>query len=57
MPELAREFARHPSKRMLQSSELYEETKSRLAAHGRRVGNVTLDLGTCSRAKDKVSRI
>src|SRR6266850_369112 len=43
-----------PSKALLQSSELYEETKSRLAAHGVGVGNVTLDLGTLLARKDKV---
>jgi dihydrolipoamide dehydrogenase len=43
-----------PSKALLQSSHLYEETKSHLAAHGVGVGNVTLDLGAFLARKDKV---
>ncbi|MGH6939072.1 dihydrolipoyl dehydrogenase [Hypericibacter sp.] len=43
-----------PSKALLQSSEIYEETKSHLAVHGVGVGNVSLDLAAMLGRKDKV---
>ncbi len=43
-----------PSKALLQSSEHYEFTKHHLAAHGVRVGEVTLDLPAMLKRKDDV---
>ena len=43
-----------PSKAMLESSHKYEETAHELAAHGVRVGNVSLDLATLMKRKDDV---
>jgi dihydrolipoamide dehydrogenase len=43
-----------PSKALLESSELYVETKSKLADHGIRVGAVELELSALLRRKDKV---
>jgi dihydrolipoamide dehydrogenase len=43
-----------PSKALLHSSHLYEETKSHFAAHGIGVGNLSLDLGAMLARKDKV---
>lgn len=43
-----------PSKALLQSSELYEETKSHLATHGVKVEGVSLDLPAMMSHKDKV---
>ncbi len=42
-----------PSKALLQSSELFEESKSHLAKHGVIVGDVQLDLGALLKHKDK----
>ncbi len=43
-----------PSKALLDSSELYEQTRERLEAHGVKVAGVELDLATMMRRKDKV---
>jgi dihydrolipoamide dehydrogenase len=43
-----------PSKALLQSSELYEEAKHKLGAHGVKVGKVDLDLGVMLARKDSV---
>jgi dihydrolipoamide dehydrogenase len=43
-----------PSKALLDSSELYAQARSHLAAHGVKVGSVELDLGAMMRRKDKV---
>jgi dihydrolipoamide dehydrogenase len=43
-----------PSKALLQSSELYEETRNELGAHGVKVGKVDLDLGVMLARKDSV---
>ena len=43
-----------PSKALLQSSELFEETRKHLAVHGVMVGEVSLDLGKLMGHKDKV---
>src|SRR5438067_713491 len=43
-----------PSKAMLDSSELYSVTKSKLAGHGIEVGQVGLDLKRMLERKDKV---
>jgi dihydrolipoamide dehydrogenase len=43
-----------PSKALLESSELYHETKTRLADHGIGVAGVDLDLAAMLRRKDKV---
>ena len=43
-----------PSKALLQSSELFEETKGHLATHGVKVEGVSLDLPTMMGHKDKV---
>ncbi len=43
-----------PSKALLQSSHLYAEANGGLAAHGVKLGQVTLDLGTMMARKDKV---
>jgi len=42
-----------PSKALLQSSELFEESKGHLAKHGVMVGDVRLDLGALLKHKDK----
>jgi dihydrolipoamide dehydrogenase len=46
-----------PSKALLESSELYLETKEKLAEHGVRTGPVDLDLATMMRRKEKVVTI
>src|SRR5438477_6815186 len=46
-----------PSKALLESSELFEEAKSKLGDHGVRVGSVELDLPAMMRRKDKVVTI
>ena len=43
-----------PSKALLQSSEKYAEAQHHLAAHGVKLGKVTLDLATMMARKDKV---
>ncbi len=43
-----------PSKALLTSSEKYAEAREHLAAHGVRLGNVSLDLSTLMARKDKV---
>jgi dihydrolipoamide dehydrogenase len=43
-----------PSKALLQSSEKFAEAKTALAAHGVRVGELGLDLGTMMARKDQV---
>lgn len=43
-----------PSKALLDSSELYEVTRHKLAKHGIKVGGVSLDLGEMMRRKDGV---
>ncbi len=43
-----------PSKALLDSSELYEQAKSRFALHGVRCGDVVLDLRTMMDRKDRV---
>ncbi len=43
-----------PSKALLESSELYLETKGKLADHGVRVGDVQLDLRTMMQRKERV---
>ncbi|MFM1902660.1 MAG: Dihydrolipoyl dehydrogenase 3 [Planctomycetota bacterium] len=43
-----------PSKALLESSHKYEEARHDLAAHGVRVGEVSLDLGTLLKRKDDV---
>lgn len=43
-----------PSKALLHSSELYEETKGHLAVHGVKVSGVELDLEAMMKRKDKV---
>jgi dihydrolipoamide dehydrogenase len=45
-----------PSKALLDSSELYWQARSRLAAHGVAVGAVSLDLPAMMRRKDQVVR-
>jgi dihydrolipoamide dehydrogenase len=42
-----------PSKVLLESSHLYQETQHNLAVHGIRVGNVELDLATMLKRKDQ----
>src|SRR5690242_16927406 len=46
-----------PSKALLESTELYVETKDKLAEHGVRVGNVDVDLDAMLRRKEKVVSI
>src|SRR6478672_9337350 len=46
-----------PSKALLESSELFEDAKSKLVDHGIRVGSVDLDLAALMRRKDKVVTI
>ena len=46
-----------PSKALLESSELFAETKSKLADHGVKVGTVELDLGIMLRRKEKIVTI
>ncbi len=43
-----------PSKALLESSHLYEQTKHELESHGIKVGNVDLDLGAMRKRKDGV---
>src|SRR5439155_10105726 len=43
-----------PSKALLDSSELYEQARERLGAHGVKVSSVELDLAAMMRRKDKV---
>ncbi len=43
-----------PSKALLESSELYAHTRSRLGAHGVGVGEVTLDVGAMQRRKERI---
>jgi dihydrolipoamide dehydrogenase len=43
-----------PSKALLDSSELYEQARERLGAHGVKVSGVELDLAAMMRRKDKV---
>jgi dihydrolipoamide dehydrogenase len=43
-----------PSKALLDSSELYEVTRHKLAKHGIKVGDVSLDLGEMMKRKDGV---
>src|SRR5580765_4272836 len=43
-----------PSKAMLESSHLYQETKHELSPHGIRAGNVELDLATMLKRKDQI---
>ncbi len=43
-----------PSKALLESSHKYEEARHELAAHGVKVGEVALDLGTLMKRKDDV---
>ncbi|MBA4150359.1 MAG: dihydrolipoyl dehydrogenase [Verrucomicrobia bacterium] len=43
-----------PSKALLESSERYVEAKSSFAAHGIKVGDVQLDLGTMLKRKDQI---
>jgi dihydrolipoamide dehydrogenase len=43
-----------PSKALLDSSELYEQARGRLAAHGIKASGVELDLATMMRRKEKV---
>lgn len=43
-----------PSKALLESSELYLQTREKLSAHGVQVGTVSLDLATLQARKDKV---
>src|SRR5215831_243686 len=43
-----------PSKAMLESSELYRETTHAFAAHGIKVGDVSLDLETMLQRKEQV---
>src|SRR3954471_1209658 len=45
-----------PSKALLDSSELYEQTVHKLARHGIKVGDVSLDLGAMLKRKDDVVR-
>jgi len=46
-----------PSKALLESTELYVETKDKLAEHGIRAGNVEVDVGAMMRRKEKVVTI
>ena len=43
-----------PSKALLDSSELYQQARKHLAVHGIQTGDVSLDLGTLMKRKDKV---
>src|ERR1051325_397765 len=43
-----------PSKALLDSSEMYEQTTHKAARHGIKVGSVALDLDTMLKRKDKV---
>jgi dihydrolipoamide dehydrogenase len=43
-----------PSKALLDSSELYHDTRHKIARHGVKVGDVSLDLGTMMQRKDQV---
>ena len=43
-----------PSKALLDSSELYQQARSHLSVHGIQTGDVTLDLATTMKRKDKV---
>src|SRR5436190_9521921 len=43
-----------PSKALLESSELYVETKDKLADHGIKVGSVEFDLAAMLKRKEKV---
>src|SRR4051812_42498319 len=43
-----------PSKALLESSELYQDLKTKVADHGIRVSPVELELGIMLRRKDKV---
>lgn len=43
-----------PSKALLESSHLYEETQHRMAEHGIKVGGVELDLSVLMNRKDKI---
>src|SRR5436309_15683433 len=43
-----------PSKALLDSSELYEQARERLGAHGVKVSSVELDLAAMMSRKDKV---
>src|SRR6187549_836590 len=43
-----------PSKAMLESSHLFQETKHQLSPHGIQPGNVELDLATMLKRKDQI---